>query len=213
MVRAEHKDEIAAAARGKSGTAGACIAFLWLLVCAAGPALAFDGEAGRGKAEQCVACHGPDGNSEIPTVPSLAGQQARYLMLALGEFRAGRRLSEQMSQFASSLSDQDIRDLATYFAAQTLAPSTRPDDAAEAEAARQLVQQGRCEQCHGPALAGQEQAPRLAGQQADYLREQLNGFRMAIRGDMDGRMTAAAQALSDTDIDRLADYIAALRAP
>jgi cytochrome c553 len=81
------------------------------------------------------------------------------------------------------------------------------------EAARQLVRQNRCEQCHGLALAGQEQVPRLAGQQADYLRDQLNGFRMAIRGDVDGRMTAAAQALSDTDIDRLADYIAALRAP
>lgn len=126
MIRAEHRNEIAGAARGRSGTARACMAFLALLVCAASPALAADGEAGRAKAEQCVACHGPDGNSDIPTVPSLAGQQARYLILALGEFRAGRRQSEQMSQFAASLSDQDIRDLAAYFAAQKLAPSTPP---------------------------------------------------------------------------------------
>jgi cytochrome c553 len=173
--------------------------------------LAYDAEAGARKAEPCAACHGPAGRSEIPEAPSLAGQLPRYVILALYQFRAGRRQSEAMAPFAAPLSDEDFGDLAAYYAKQTPAPPQHASDAEKAEAARVLTEQNHCVQCHGPGLAGQEHIPRIAGQGVDYLRLQLRGFKAATRGDIDGLMTSAAQALSETDIDLLADYIAGLR--
>ena len=66
-------------------------------------------------------------------------------------------------------------------------------------------------QCHGATLLGQQHIPRLAGQQREYLRAQLRGFKAQTRFDMDGQMTSAAQALSEADIDTLANYLAAIR--
>ena len=60
---------------------------------------------------------------------------------------------------------------------------------------------------------GQQHIPRLAGQQAEYLRMQLRGFKASTRFDMDGQMTSAAQALTAGDIDILADYLASLAGP
>ena len=68
-------------------------------------------------------------------------------------------------------------------------------------------------QCHGPALSGLQHIPRLAGQQHEYLRVQLHGFKAGTRADLDGNMTSAAQALSAADIDILADYLAGLGTP
>ena len=65
-------------------------------------------------------------------------------------------------------------------------------------------------QCHGPALLGLQHIPRLAGQQYEYLKTQLRGFKAQTRADLDGNMTSAAQALTDKDIDVLVDYISGL---
>jgi cytochrome c553 len=86
-------------------------------------------------------------------------------------------------------------------------------DPQKAVAAGQLAEKDNCTQCHGPALAGQEHIPRLAGQHLEYLKQQLQAFKAANRGDIDGNMTSAAQALSDTDIDHLAAYISSLQTP
>ena len=75
---------------------------------------------------------------------------------------------------------------------------------------RSLAKQYNCTQCHGAALKGQQHIPRLAGQQAEYLKVQLRGFKAGARFDMDGQMTSAAQALSEADITALADYMAGL---
>lgn len=177
----------------------------------ASPVRAYDAEAGRQKAEPCAACHGPQGNSATPGVPSLAGQQPRYLILALYQFRAGRRRSEAMSPFAAPLADEDLGDLAAYFAAQAPAPPRHETDPARAAAARQLAQQNHCVDCHGPMLLGQEHIPRIAGQDAEYLLAQLRSFKAATRADIDGLMTSAALPLADADIELLADYLAGLR--
>jgi cytochrome c553 len=182
-----------------------------LLLAASYPASANDAQAGARKAEPCAACHGPAGRSEIAEVPSLAGQRSRYIILALYQFRTGRRLSEAMAPFAAGLSDEDLGDLAAYYAAQPPAPSPHASDPAKAEVARALTEQNHCVQCHGPGLAGQEHIPRIAGLDPDYLRLQLSGFKAATRGDIDGLMTSAAQGISAGDIDVLADYIAGLR--
>lgn len=198
----------------RHGRGAVCLAALGALLLAdASLAEAYDAAAGQKKAEPCEQCHGPHGNSEISQIPSLAGQQRRYLSLALYQFRSGHRASEQMASFAQPLSDEDLGDIAAYFAAQTPAPPVHESDPAKATAASQLTKQDHCAQCHGPDLAGQEHIPRLAGQQIDYLRAQLRGFKATTRGDIDGLMTSAAQALSDADIDLLADYLAGLKGP
>lgn len=174
-------------------------------------ARAYDAEAGRLKAEEeCAGCHGPQGNSQTAGIPSLAGQLPRYTILALFQFRAGHRKSEQMTPVAAELSDDDLGNLAEYYATQKPAPPARSTDPQNAAAARRLAEADQCTQCHGPGLAGQEHIPRLAGQDFEYLQQQLRGFKAATRGDIDGNMTSAAQPLSDADIDLLANYLSTL---
>ena len=82
-------------------------------------------EEGRVKSQVCAACHGVDGNSVIPTIPSLAGQPRQFITQALFMFREGRRKNEQMTPFAEKLSNADLNDLAQYFSAQKMTPPTR----------------------------------------------------------------------------------------
>ncbi len=181
-----------------------------LAVAAAGPALGADAAAGAQKAQVCVACHGTAGVSANPTAPSLAGQPAQFVATQLLMFREGKRKDPQMSPFAANLSNADINDLGEYFAAQKL---TLPAAgfSTDAETGARLARQFNCVQCHGQTLMGQQHIPRLAGQQREYLKTQLRGFKAQTRFDMDGQMTSAAQPLSDTDIDALANYLAGLR--
>lgn len=173
--------------------------------------LAADLAAGMQKAQTCVACHGPEGNSASPAIPSLAGQPAQFIATQLVMFREGRRKDAQMSPFATGLANADLNNLAAYFAAQKLVLPTREAPSATAEVGARLAQQFNCTQCHGPALMGQQHIPRLAGQQMDYLKTQLLGFKASTRFDMDGQMTSAVQALSEADIATLADYLSALK--
>jgi cytochrome c553 len=172
-----------------------------------------DAESGRQKAQVCVACHGPGGNSANPLVPTLAGQPQQFLVTQLFMFREGKRKDAQMSPFAANLSNTDLNDLAAYFSAQPHAPPAHATAPETAAAGRRITEQNNCVACHARTLMGQQHIPRLAGQQAEYLRTQLRGFKASTRFDMDGNMTSAAQALSDADIDILADYLSGLGAP
>jgi cytochrome c553 len=159
----------------------------------------------------CAACHGPQGNSTNPAVPSLAGQPKQFITTQLVMFREGNRKDPQMSPIAAGLANADIDDLGTYFSAQApKAAAPQPDPGKLAES-RRLTELYNCVQCHGPELKGQQHIPRLAGQQSVYLATQLRGFKASTRFDMDGNMTSAAQALPDKDIEALAQYLAGLR--
>jgi cytochrome c553 len=173
--------------------------------------LAADLASGMQKSRACIACHGPEGSSANPAMPSLAGQPAQFIATQLLMFREGNRKDAQMSPFAVDLSNADLSNIAAYFAAQKLSPPAHQTTAAGAEAGPRLARQFNCVQCHGPALMGQQHIPRLAGQQYEYLKTQLRGFKASTRFDMDGQMTSAAQALSDADIELLADYLAGLK--
>ncbi|HVJ50914.1 MAG TPA: cytochrome c [Aliidongia sp.] len=81
-----------------------------------GAARAEDMSAGRKKAVQCQACHGLDGKAKVPDAPNLAGQNEQYLAKALGDYKSGARQNDMMSLIAPKLSDQDIADLAAYYA-------------------------------------------------------------------------------------------------
>ena len=174
-------------------------------------ARAADPVAGRTKAQACAACHGRDGNSANPAVPSLAAQPAQFIVTQLVMFREGNRKDPQMSPAATNMTNTDINDLAAYFSAQPLAPSARGTDPGNAAAGPRLSERYHCVSCHGSALKGQQHIPRLAGQQFEYLRTQLRGFRAGTRFDMDGNMTSAAQPLSDAEIEVLADYLAGIK--
>lgn len=175
------------------------------------PALAADIEAGRAKAEACVACHGPGGNATLPGVPSLAAQPAMHTFLQLVQFRARRRVDAQMTPFVEKLTDRDMQDIAAYFAAQPQTPPTFAADAAKAALGRKLAEALYCGSCHRPDMSGQNQIPRLAGQNFQYLVKQLRGLKDGSRRDIDGTMAAAAQALSEQDVENLAHYLAALK--
>jgi len=77
-----------------------------------------DAAAGKAKAQVCEACHGPDGKSIAPIYPNLAGQHESYLVKALADYRAGRRTNPIMAPMAANLSDQDIEDLAAWYASR-----------------------------------------------------------------------------------------------
>lgn len=180
-----------------------------LSLLAAGVLLAAGGHAAV-EPQLCFACHGPNGNSTAPALPALAGQPAQFIGTQLVMFREKRRNDPQMSPVAAMLTNADISALGKFFAAQErTAPAQKAPEAIATEG-RRLTEQYNCVACHGAALKGQQHIPRLAGQQAEYLRTQLRGFKAGTRFDMDGNMTAAAQPLSPKDIDVLADYLSAL---
>jgi len=158
----------------------------------------------------CAACHGPDGNATIPGTPSLAGQPTFFTHWQLIKFRDGRRKDEQMSPFAANLTDDDMGDLAAFYAAQTPRPRASAADPARAAAGRELTLRHHCASCHMPKLQGQKQVARLAGQDLTYLLKLLRGFKAQTASDLDGTMTMAAQPLTAEEIENLAHYIAGL---
>jgi cytochrome c553 len=170
-------------------------------------------EEGRVKAQACIACHGADGNSAIPAIPSLAGQPRQFIVQSLYMFREGIRKNDMMSPFAAKLTNADLNDLAQFFNAQKLAAPTAksaPDIVARMKA---LTDKNNCTACHTPTLIGQQHIPRLAGQQKDYLLDQLRAFKTSKRADIDGTMTSAAQGLNMDDLEPLADYLSTLSVP
>ena len=186
--------------RPATGAAASAAALLMLAFHAA-PAAA-GAEEGRAKAAACVACHGENGTSSSPAFPSLSGQPI--------QFREGKRQNEVMAPLAAKLSNADMNDLAAYFSSQPALAPQHKTAPANVEKGRELSVKNNCVACHAANLMGQQHIPRLAGQQKEYLRTQLASFKASTRGEMDGVMTSAAQALSADDIDVLADYLAGL---
>ena len=186
----------------------ALLALAWL---GSAHVFAADIEAGRVKAEVCVACHGANGNATLPGVPTLAAQPALHTFIQLVQFREKRRNDPQMAAFVEKLTNRDMQDIGAYFSVQKAAPPVFQADAARAVAGRSLLDRHYCGSCHMPDLSGQNQIPRLAGQNFEYLVKQMRGLKDGSRRDIDGTMASAAQALSDQDIENLAHYLASLQ--
>jgi cytochrome c553 len=183
-----------------------------LTVLAAGPAPAQDIEAGRAKAQQvCAACHGADGNAPAPEMPSLAGQSWRCLYIQLRDFKEGRRSNPLMSPMAEPLSREDMINVANFYAAQPLKPSTFKADEAKARLGKAKADETLCTMCHLGEFKGQNEIPRVGGQNYPYIVAQLKAFKARTRTNDAGNMTSVARTLSDADIENLAHYITGLR--
>ncbi|WP_242490088.1 c-type cytochrome [Noviherbaspirillum cavernae] len=171
---------------------------------------AADAEAGKRKAETCVACHGPNGNSVSGNFPILAGQTARYLYLQLRDYKEGRRKDPNMTPLAEALSREDMFDLAEYFSRQKPAPLNFKPDPKRVTAGARIAADVLCTMCHLGQMKGQNEIPRLAGQQPDYVLKQLKDFKARTRTNDGGNMTSVTQTLSDEDMLNLTHYIGSL---
>ena len=169
-----------------------------------------DPAAGKGKSHTCAGCHGirdyRNAYPELYSVPRLGGQVEGYVEKSLKDFRAGTRKHAVMQSVAAILNDQDIADLAAYYAP----PSARIAAASTTPVALRKKAEDSCAACHGKA--GEKptlpDAPLLAGQESDYLVHALKAFRSGARDNP--LMGAIAKPLSDADIDALSTYYASL---
>jgi cbb3-type cytochrome c oxidase subunit III len=165
----------------------------------------------------CAACHGADGNSGTPTYPKLAKQHPEYIVKQLQEFKSGKRDNAIMKGFATTLSDEDMKNIAYWVTTKEAKPGFAKD--------KELVTLGEriyrggiadrqvpaCAGCHSPNGAGiPSQYPRLSGQHADYAIAQLTAFREGVRKNSI-QMTQVAAKLNDREIKAVADYVAGLR--
>jgi cytochrome c553 len=164
----------------------------------------------RAKAQVCFACHGPDGNSQSPDFPILAGQSWRYIYIQLKDFKEGRRSDPQMSPMVADLSRDDMIDLGNFFAAQKQLPIKITVDSAKVDAGRKTSDAVLCPMCHLGGFVGQNEIPRVAGQWPQYIKKQLEDFKAKRRTNDAGNMTSVAGTLSDSDIENLSQYIANL---
>lgn len=173
-------------------------------------------EAGRTKSATCAACHGVDGNSVTPDWPMLAGQHPAYIVKQLRAFKNGERTDVTMKPFADMLSEQDMADVAAYFAAQT--PTPKGADPALVTLGQQIYRGGvpergvpACIACHGPKGAGNPLAayPRISYQHAAYTTKQLNAYASGDRRsdvDVNQMMRNVAELLFEDEIRALASY-------
>jgi cytochrome c553 len=158
--------------------------------------------------EACRACHGEDGNSRTPNIPSLAGQPAFFLLNQLILMREGVRRIEVMTPFVAGLSDADIEAMARHFAGLEAKPSGESVDPLLAEKGAALAVTLRCASCHGQDFAGQDQMPRLARQRIDYMIAAMKALRDDKRSGADTMMTAVIIGVSEADLAALAHYAA-----
>ena len=177
-----------------------------------------DAAAGEGKVALCATCHGAAGVSQIPANPNLAGQNAGYLAKQLEDYKSGARSDLTMTAMVATLSDQDILDIAAYYASQGVEVT-----GAEAEsldlgetlyrAGNKDIASSACSACHSPTGQGNAPAgfPSVSGQHAAYTLKQLKDFRAGTRAnDLNGMMRTTVERLTDTELEALANYLAGL---
>lgn len=176
-----------------------------------------DAKKGEAIAVVCAACHTADGSRGSPANPILQAQHPEYLVKQLTEFKSGKRENAIMRGFASTLSEEDMRNVAAFYASKQAKPgfAQHKDLVVLGEriwrgglADRQIP---ACAGCHSPSGAGiPSQFPRLAGQHAEYTQAQLTAFRGGVRNN-NIQMSGVSAKLNDKEIKAVSDYIAGLQ--
>jgi cytochrome c553 len=188
----------------------AALAVLVVLSLPSASALAQAPQAKPPQAEICDACHGPDGNAVISANPSLAGQSWRYIYIELKDFNEGRRTDPIMTPISKVLSRDEMISLGNWYAAQKPAVNQFKADSANVAAGRKVTDAVLCSMCHGGGFSGQNEIPRVAGQNYEYVVKQLQDFKHRRRTNDAGNMTSVAHTLSDQDIENIAQYMTTL---
>jgi cytochrome c553 len=166
----------------------------------------------------CVACHGVDGNSPQPAHPKIAGLQPEYLLKQLRDYKKGLRKSEVMEPMVKELAEDDMANLAAYYADQKPKPG-EARDAKLVEAGRKLYNDGipdvglpSCSGCHYPDGMGTPRFPRVAGQHAEYTYQQLKDFASGKRENDRGlAMQSVASRMNEQQMKAVAEYLAGMK--
>lgn len=203
-------------ARGLLAGGGTLLGGLLLLPIAA--AQTASAERGSGLAEGCIACHGTDGNATADNFSTLAGQSERYLFEQMQKIRDGERPAPLMVGQLDQMSDQDLRDMAAWYAGNE--PIIGQSPQTDISLGRTLYLFGShsrdipaCAACHGPAGKGFPLAglPALTGQRRGIIAKSLRDYRSGIRpSEASGAMQDISRRLLDEDIEGLADFIQGL---
>jgi len=189
-----------------------------------------DADAGATKVAVCAACHGQEGVSASALYPNLAGQGEKYLLKQLQDIKSGDRPVMEMTGMLNASNDQDLEDMAAYYASldHTIMGSQAIADEAYALSEEEFLELGEkvfrggnlqtgvaaCTGCHAPSGMGNDPAayPVVAGQHSDYIIKQLKDFQKNLRtNDGDGQlMRAVAAPMSDLEIRAVANYLSGL---
>ena len=159
----------------------------------------------------CDACHGPGGNSQVQQTPSLAAQPKLFIETQLVLIREGLRDIPAMKGVMAGMSDEAVIALAVHYAAQSLKPKAVTVNADRARLGEEISSKLLCGTCHLPDYRGQNQVPRLAGQDEAYLLQSMKQFRDNPGPGRDTIMASTLRGLSDTDLANLAHYFAGAR--
>ena len=160
----------------------------------------------------CLSCHGEDGRSQTPDVPSLGGQPAPYTLIQLFMFRERLRVAAPMNDDAKGLSDDDLQNMANAIA--KLPPPVPPVEAGDPQRLARgsaLAEQNHCNICHRSDFSGQENVPRLANQREDYLLKTLREYKTGARHGYDATMAEVLQPVDENDLGVLAYFLAHAR--
>jgi cytochrome c553 len=194
-------------------------------------------EAGKEKSQSCTSCHGEQGNSAVSTFPKLAQQHSSYLIQQLQAFKKGSRNNPMMTAIAMGLSEEDMADIAAYYAEQKTSHNSVPtlpidddeeDKSVKAKTMEELIAQGgdlyrngdltrevsACIACHGPSGEGNKPAafPALRSQHADYLIKALSDFKSDARSNNpENMMHMIAKKMTDEEIKAVSYRISMMK--
>ena len=192
------------------------LAVAWATGAASAQDIKGDAGAGAGKVAMCIGCHGIPGYQasfpEVHKVPMISGQNAGYIAAALHAYQKGERRHPTMRSIADSLSEQDIADLAAYYAAQGGGEGGAKAAREPSGQVAQLLQKGACVSCHGDNFSKPIDGsyPKIAGQHADYLFVALKSYKhdpSAYVGRSNGVMAGIAKQFSNAELKSLSKYI------
>ena len=182
-------------------------------------AQAQDVRAGEKKVAMCIGCHGIVGYQasfpEIHKVPMIAGQNAKYIVAALQAYAKGDRKHPTMRGIAGSLSEQDMNDVAAFYAQQAKLPAVPEAVPAAPANVAELLTKGACVSCHGANFSKpiDPSYPKLAGQHADYLGVALKSYKTEHNnnvGRSNGVMAGQVKQFSNAELKAIANYIGTL---
>lgn len=166
---------------------------------------------------KCFICHGAEGESSSPIFPRLAGQHAAYLARQLADYQSGRRKSDAMRPMVEDLTAADFAALGRYFESRTPI-AHQPADPELVGVGRFIFERGNpysgipsCASCHGPKAAGTDNLPRLAGQHAAYLEQQLKKFNTRERTNDNAVMHTVASKLTELEAKAVSSYISGMK--